>query len=129
MKHIRYEKGFTLLEVLIALAIFAIAGMVCLEGYLLSVKHVRLLNDNKNNAILARWKVEELRMEDKKIEADNGIFPQPFEGYSWEISLSDVSIADTEYDVIFVPYSLNISNGKSEYEEVVPFIKIESGGI
>ncbi len=113
---------------MIALAIFAIAAMVCLDGFIMSVRHIRLLNENKTKGLLARWKIEELRIENEKLEEGSGIFPQPFEEYEWEISLSDIIITDTEYDVSFVPYRLEIKSGKDDFEILIPFVKTETGG-
>jgi len=123
------KKGFTLLEAMIALAIFAVVGMACLETYLMSARHAYIINREQKHLLLARWKIEELRVEGTEdVGEKNGIFPQPFENYEWEVSLSDISIADTEYDVTFVPYNLKVSWEGGEYTLTTPFIKAESGG-
>lgn len=124
----KHKKGFTLLEVMIALAVFAVAGMVCLETYLMSLRHVHMINQEKKHLLLARWKIEEMRIGKEDIGEKDGIFPQPFENYEWEISLSDTIITDTEYDVTFIPYKLKIIWDEGEYPVTTPFIKTEAGG-
>ena len=128
MNSICFKKGFTLLEAMIALSIFAIVGMVCLETYLVSIKNVQLMSLDKKHVLLARWKIEELRMDASDIEeGESGIFPQPFEDYEWEILLSDLSISETGYNVAFVPYSVRILRGNEEYVSLTPFVKILAG--
>ncbi|MCK9266793.1 prepilin-type N-terminal cleavage/methylation domain-containing protein [bacterium] len=121
------QAGFTLLEIMISVTIFGIVSIVCLNSYILSAKHISLLNENQNKNLLARWKIEELRIEAQEIEDDKGIFPQPFENYEWEISLSDLVITDTEYEVEYIPYKLKILNGKNDFEVIMPFIKTSTG--
>jgi len=128
MKNITCKRGFTLLEIMIALTIFAIAAIVCLNGYLVSSSNIKSLSQRMNNSMLARWKVEELRTEDREAEEGEGIFPQPFEEYEWRMFLSDEVITDTEYGVSFIPYKVSVSGQKSSFETIVPFIKSEAGG-
>ena len=128
MKNITCKRGFTLLEIMIALTIFAIAAIVCLNGYLVSSSNIKSLSPRMNNSMLARWKVEELRTEDREAEEGEGIFPQPFEEYEWRMFLSDEVITDTEYGVLFIPYKVSVSGQKSSFETIVPFIKSEAGG-
>jgi prepilin-type N-terminal cleavage/methylation domain-containing protein len=123
------KRGFTLLEAMIALAIFAVVGMACLETYLISARHTYMINQDKKHLLLARWKIEELRAEGAEdVGEKNGIFPQPFEDYEWEVYLSDISITDTEYDVTFIPYGLKVFWDGGEYTLMTPFVKTEAGG-
>ncbi|MCM8820445.1 MAG: prepilin-type N-terminal cleavage/methylation domain-containing protein [Candidatus Omnitrophica bacterium] len=127
MKKIKFFKaGLTLLEVMIALAIFAIAGIAGLQSCLVSTRYIQIVNDEKNLVLLSRIKLEELKTGITDIEREkNGTFPAPFEGYQWEIGLTDITIADTEYGVTFRPYKLTIKTQSSEYSTLTSFLKLD----
>jgi prepilin-type N-terminal cleavage/methylation domain-containing protein len=127
MKHIRCDKGgFTLLELMIAIAIFAIAGIASLESYLLTMRHMQIITEDKNLNLLSRAKIEELKNEDDAVEEGrSGGFGAPFEKYTWTIELSDLIIADTEYGITFIPYKLRITAESGDYTMVTPFLKTE----
>jgi prepilin-type N-terminal cleavage/methylation domain-containing protein len=119
-------KGFTLLEVLIALAIFAIVGTVSLQIYLSSVRHVQITTEQKNSILLSTLKIEELKIEmEEGVKEDSGSFDEPFENYEWSLKLSDLSITDTEYDLIFIPYKLILDSGNIRFSTLTPFLQTE----
>lgn len=118
------ENGFTLLEVLVALSIFAVAGMVSLQAYLSSVRHVQIMTEEKNYLLLSALKIEEFKMEIEEVEEEStGVFPEPFEGYEWSLELSDTTIIDTELGMTFIPYKLTVNQGNREFSTLAPFLK------
>lgn len=126
MNILRSKRGLTLLEVLIALAIFAIAGIVSLQAYLSSVRHVQIMTEEKNYTLLSALKIEELKMETAEVmEETGGTFREPFEKYEWSLELSDFSIMDTECEMTFVPYKLKILRENREFSMITPFLKAE----
>jgi len=118
--------GLTLLEVMIALSIFAIAGIAGLQSCLVSTRHIQIVNDEKNLVLLSRIKLEELKTGITDIEREkNGIFSAPFEGYQWKIELADITITDTEYGVTFTPYKLTVKTQGGEYSTLTGFLKLD----
>jgi len=121
---IRVKSGFTLLEVLIALAIFAVAGLVCLQAYLSSIRHVQIMTEEKNYLLLSIMKIEEFKMEPlQDAKESSGTFPQPFESYEWSIELSGDTITDTECEMSFTPYRLKVSQQNREFSTIAPLVK------
>mgnify|MGYP001309535700 CR=1 FL=1 len=127
MKKIKFSKdGLTLLEVMIALSIFAIAGIAGLHACLISTRNIQIVNDEKNLVLLSRIKLEELKTGITDIEREkSGIFPSPFEGYQWEIELADITITDTDYGVTFTPYKLTVKTQSGEYSTLTGFLKLD----
>ncbi|MCK5237590.1 MAG: prepilin-type N-terminal cleavage/methylation domain-containing protein [Deltaproteobacteria bacterium] len=88
MTHHPYEKGFTLLEVMIALAILAgvVVTIVGSLNYNLSV-----VEDNRNTTIatmLAREQIEEIRLS-RQTKNIKGEFKKGFDDFSWEYARLD----------------------------------------
>ena len=111
---------------MIALAIFAIAGIASLESYLLTMRHMQIITEDKNLNLLARAEIEELKNEKDGVEAGmSGGFGAPFEKYTWTIELSDLIITDSEYGITFIPYILKITTAGGDYTAVTPFLKTE----
>jgi prepilin-type N-terminal cleavage/methylation domain-containing protein len=129
MNTFRSDNGFTLLEVLIALAIFSVVGMVSLQTYLTSIRHVQIVNEEKVYTLLSMSKIEELKIEmTDTVEEEDGVFPEPYEEYEWSLELSDLSIADTEYGITFIPYELTLRRGETRFSTITPFLKVEEEG-
>jgi len=111
---------------MIALSIFAIAGIAGLQSCLVSTRHIQIVNDEKNLVLLSRIKLEELKTGITDIEREkNGIFSAPFEGYQWKIELADITITDTEYGVTFTPYKLTVKTQGGEYSTLTGFLKLD----
>jgi prepilin-type N-terminal cleavage/methylation domain-containing protein len=97
----RLKKGFTLLEVMLALAVFAFAMTALVgfnaRGYVNEARARRL-----SNAVqLARTKMVEYQLEIEKGTAkgefpeektENGEFEKPFEDYKWKIEVRKVEL-------------------------------------
>ncbi len=87
------KKGFTLLEVMISLAILGIAGVVCLENYLINTRNLKIVNETEIALLLAESKIEEFKLNSLE---KSGNFSSPYEDYSWEVSFSEISQVETE---------------------------------
>lgn len=80
------EKGFTLLEIMIALAILGIALTVILQQFSTGLKTVGITRDYTNALIHAREKLEELCLEKKLSEKEeSGEFE---DGYRWRVVIA-----------------------------------------
>ncbi len=125
MSTFRSDRGFTLLEVLIAIAIFAVASIVSLQAYLSSLRHIQIITEEKNIILLSRLKIEELKAEKSREEREqSGKFNEPFEQYEWSLELSDSSVRDTEYGITFTPYRLTVGSGNLRFSTLTPFLSI-----
>jgi len=103
--------------------------MVSLQTYLTSIRHVQIVNEEKVYTLLSMSKIEELKIEmTDTVEEEGGIFPEPYEEYEWSLELSDLSIADTEYGITFVPYELILRRGETRFSTITPFLKVEEEG-
>ena len=123
-KNTSFKRGFTFLEVMMAIAIFGIVGIVCIQTYLMVIKQVKSVSDMEKLIIIANSKIEELKTEEE-IEEKSGIFPEPFENYEWELKLSDKTIPDTEIGIVFTPFILEIKWNGNSYSVISPFVKSE----
>lgn len=129
MKRSILSNGLTLLEVMIGLSIFAVAGIVALQSCLSATRHIQIINEKKNLLLLARIKTEEIRTGITDIKTEKaGVFPPPFERYQWELSLSDITISDTECGVRFTPYKLTVKTGSVEYSVLTSLFKVIKEG-
>jgi len=123
-KNTSFKRGFTFLEIMMAIAIFGIVGIVCIQTYLMVIKQIKSVSDMEKLIIIANSKIEELKTEEE-IEEKSGIFPEPFENYEWELKLSDRTIPDTEIGIVFTPFILEIKWNGNSYSVISPFVKSE----
>jgi general secretion pathway protein I len=83
---LKTEKGFTLLEIMIALAILGIALTVILQQFSTGLKTVRVTRDYTSALILAREKLEEFCLVKKLSEKEeSGEFE---DGYRWRVVIA-----------------------------------------
>jgi len=88
-------KGFTLLEVMIAVAIIAIALTTLLGSQSQSVSFANSAKFETMAALLARSKMSEIEMQGKDtLASDSGDFGDDYPGYAWEVAVSDISIGE-----------------------------------
>ena len=88
--------GFTLLEVMIAMAILAI-GLTSLFGSQSS--SVALATETRFNIqapLLARLQLSTIQSSTEEIYADNGDFGDEFPGFQWDLLVEDASFPDSE---------------------------------
>ncbi|MCM8803935.1 MAG: type II secretion system GspH family protein [Candidatus Omnitrophica bacterium] len=117
----KFKKGFTLLEVMIAIGIFGIVAIACLGNYLISLKNIKIVNDKIKILILSEQKIEELKIKNGEIKEKIGNFSD-YPDYTWEIQVSDIVIYDTEEDLYLKPYKLIIEGPYNLYSTILPFL-------
>ncbi len=87
------SRGFTLVEVLVSLAIIAIVLITCLRAQNQSIRLYHLSRDMTVATILARQKMLEIELAVKlgefpELGEDEGDFEDTFPGFSWQKSVS-----------------------------------------
>lgn len=86
----RPDKGFTLLEVMVALAIIATALVTLLGTHLLSLNLAHRHKEQTMATMLARQKMEELLTTPfESLTSDAGDFGSEHPGYKWETEVED----------------------------------------
>ena len=87
------EDGFTLLEVMVAIALIAIALMAVLGSQSQSVSLAGEARFNTTAALLAQSKMAEIESQaPEDLTADSGDFDEDFPGYTWKLAVSNVII-------------------------------------
>ena len=93
MLKILQNKGFTLLEVMIAVALIAIALTTLLGSQSQSVFFANSAKFETMAALLAQSKMSEITIQAAdSLSSDSGDFGEDYPGYAWEATVSDVSI-------------------------------------
>ncbi len=118
----RSDKGFTLLEVMVALAIIATALVTLLGTHMMSLN---LAQKNKEQSIctfLARQKMEELyTIPFDSVANDSGNFGADYPHYEWELDVEKGDIENLKKVKIIVKYP----GGQFELETCVAKAAIE----
>ncbi|KPK23714.1 MAG: hypothetical protein AMJ61_15255 [Desulfobacterales bacterium SG8_35_2] len=87
------NKGFTLLEVMVAVALIAIALTTLLGSQSQSVSFANSAKFETMAALLAQSKMSEITMQEAgAITNDSGDFGDDFPGYRWEVYVNDTAI-------------------------------------
>jgi general secretion pathway protein I len=90
---ILHNRGFTLLEVMIAVSIIAIALTTLLGSQSQSVSFANSAKFETMAALLAQSKMSEITIQAAdSISSDSGDFGDDYPGYGWESTVSNVSI-------------------------------------
>ena len=93
----RTNKGFTLLEVMIAVALIAIALTTLLVSQSQSVSFANSAKFETMAALLAQSKMSEIAMHGADTQSgDSGDFGDDYPGYAWQATVSDFSIQGAE---------------------------------
>lgn len=93
----RTSFGFTLLEVMVAMAIIAIALTAVLGSQSQSVSLASEAKFNTTAPLLAQSKIAEVEVaEENDLTGDSGDFGEDFPGYTWELSMEDVTFEEPE---------------------------------
>ena len=91
------DKGFTLLEVMIAVALIAIALTTLLGSQSQSVSFANSAKFETMAALLAQSKMSEIAVQDRdELNSGSGDFGEDYPGYAWEVTVSDISIEGVE---------------------------------
>ncbi len=87
------NKGFTLLEVMIAVALIAIALTTLLGSQSQSVSFANSAKFETMAALLAQSKMSEVTMQKAgALTSDSGDFGEDYPGYTWEVNVSEIAI-------------------------------------
>ena len=93
MLKILHNRGFTLLEVMIAVALIAISLTTLLGSQAQSVSYANSAKFETMAALLAQSKMSEITIQlADSLSSDSGDFGDDYPGYAWEATVSDVSI-------------------------------------
>jgi general secretion pathway protein I len=88
-----HNRGFSLLEVMIAVALIAIALVTLLGSQSQSVSFANSAKFETMAALLAQSKMSEITIQDAdSLSSDSGNFGDDYPGYAWVATVSDVSI-------------------------------------
>ena len=84
--------GFTLLEVMVAMAIIAIAMTAVLNSQSQSISLASEAKFSTSATLLAQMKMAEIsRGNPQDLTSDSGDFGEDFPGYTWEVKAENVS--------------------------------------
>jgi general secretion pathway protein I len=91
------NRGFTLLEVMVAVALIAIALTALLGSQSQSVSFANSAKFETMAALLAQGKMSEIVLQGTGgLSSDSGDFGEDYPGYAWNATVSDVSIPEEE---------------------------------
>lgn len=110
------ECGFILLEVMVSIAIIAIALTAVLSSQSQSLSLAGEARFNTTSALLAQNKMAEIEAEKpEEMTSDSGDFGEDFPNYRWDLQVSDVSLPETEgLSDLLKRFDLNVSWGDDE---------------
>ena len=87
------EKGFTLLEVMIAMAILAITLVVVFQSQSQSISMAGGARFETTAALLAQSRMAEIEAANpENVASDNGDFGDDFPDYSWQVDVTETEI-------------------------------------
>lgn len=88
--------GFTLLEVMIAVAIIAIAVVTLLGAQSQSVSIASSAKFDTMASLLAQWKMSDLILQDfEQLSDDTGNFGEDYPQFSWKLIVTEFSESET----------------------------------
>jgi len=93
---VRNKKAFTLLEVMVAVAIIAIALVALFGSQSRSLSYATEAQFNTFAPMLAIGKLAELQSGSETPDNDEGNFGEDFPGYSWKIETENATFNDLE---------------------------------
>ena len=122
MRAHRSNKGFTLLEVMVALAIIATALVTLLGTHMMSLNLAQKNKEQTISALLARQKMEELFTTPfDSLANDSGDFGADYPHYEWELDVEKGDIENLKKVKIVIRYP----DGQFELETSVAKASIE----
>jgi len=100
----RHSSGFTLIEVLVALAVIGVGIVVVHEAFSIGLRTVDLASERATGLMLLHEKAQELSREPRQAgETVMGKFDDPFAGYAWEAACE--AVPDEDYLALRVKVS------------------------
>jgi len=95
LSHFHTCNGFTLIEVMIAITIIAIALVVILHSYGLGVSMANESQDFSLATLLAQRKMAEIELEGfPKVGGEEGDFGEAYPGFTWRETVIETPIED-----------------------------------
>lgn len=92
-----HEKGFTLLEVMLAMAILAIALVAVFQSQSQSISMAGQARFATTASLLAQSKMAEVEtMDPGEINADSGDFGDDFPDYSWKVDVTETQVENVK---------------------------------
>ncbi|MFH0784258.1 MAG: prepilin-type N-terminal cleavage/methylation domain-containing protein [Pseudomonadota bacterium] len=95
--HIFCKSGFTLLEVMIAVALIAIGFVTLLGSQSKSLSRVTEAKFNTLAPILASTKLAEVESGERPLADDTGDFGADFPDYTWHLVVENVDVLKTKF--------------------------------
>jgi general secretion pathway protein I len=112
-----HQKGFTLLEIMIAVAIIAIALTALLGSQSQSVYFANSAKFEIMATLLAQSKMSELVLEDSfSLSSNSGDFGDDFPGYAWEAKVDDIVIEGIDVSDYLKQIDLGVTWGVHRYD-------------
>lgn len=117
----RNAHGFTLLEVMIAVAVLAIALVSLLGSQSQTISVATDARFDTIAALLAQEKVAEIRLQDfEQVESDSGAFEEGFTEFSWstevlQVSEDDIAIPGTDGMLKQVILTVALAEDEKQY--------------
>jgi len=107
------EYGFTLLEVMVAMSIIAIALMAMLGSQSQSLSLANEAKFSTTSTLLAKSKIAEIEAEKpENLTSVSGNFGEDFPNYQWDLMVNDVALPGSEEVTDYLKQiDLNISWG------------------
>lgn len=95
-RRFKSDPGFTLLEVMIAVAIIAIAVVTLLGAQSQSVSLVAGTKFDTTASLLAQWKMSDLLLQDfDQLADDQGNFGEDYPQFYWRVQITELGERDT----------------------------------
>jgi len=112
-----HQKGFTLLEIMIAVAIIAIALTALLGSQSQSVYFANSAKFETMATLLAQSKMSELVLEDSfSLSSNSGDFGDDFPGYAWKATVNDIVIEGIDVSDYLKQIDLVVTWGVHRYD-------------
>lgn len=96
LRRLKRQSGFTLLEVMIAVAIIAVAVVTLLGAQSQSVSMVAGAKFDSMASMLAQWKMSDLLLEEfDQLVDDQGNFGEDYPQFYWTVQVSELGERET----------------------------------
>jgi len=91
------EKGFTLLEVMVAVAILSLGLVIVIQSFSISLRAAETSLNLSKAALLAQRKLSEVELENFSFESlDSGDFGEDYPGFSWETEIIPIEVKEED---------------------------------